>query len=88
MAKKVLQIPVEETQLIWIKDSMKEMKIKKQPEFIRTVLSYLMESDISDLKNKMEKTRISAMLQEAESKAEEALKEKEHLEKQLEKLGV
>lgn len=86
MAKKVLQIPVDEQHVEWIGKSMKEMKIKKQPEFFRAVISFLMESDITELKNKMAKARISSLLQEAQQKEEEARKEREALEKQLEKV--
>lgn len=86
--RKIIQVPIGEEISGWMAKSMKEMKIKKQAEFVRTLLSYLMNSDISDLKTKMEKTRITTMLQEAEEKASYALKIKTELEKQLEKLNA
>jgi hypothetical protein len=88
MTKKVLQSPLDERHFAWIKESMKVMKIKKQPEFVRTMIDYLMETDITELKLRMEKARISTLLQEAEEKAKYALQTKEQLEKQLEKLGA
>jgi hypothetical protein len=86
--KKLLQIPVDDIQFNWVHKSKKEMKMDTIPEFFRTILSYLMESDISELKNRMEKARIAAMLQEVSKKAEEYAKQKEQLEAKLEKIGA
>lgn len=86
MAKKTIQVPADDMLLGWVNKSMKEMKIKTQAEFVRTVLTYVKDTDIAELKTKMEKTRITAMLQEAQNKAHEALERKEALEAQLLKL--
>lgn len=85
---KTLQVPVDDKTLEWVNKSKKEMKIKKDAEFIRMLLAYLMENEISELKERIEKARISAMLQEAEEKAQYALRVKAELEKQLEKLNA
>lgn len=88
MTKKIMQVYLGEDIWAWITKSMKEMKIKNLSEFIRTVFAYLMETDSTELKTKIEKARISSMLQDAEARAEKAAKEKEQLERQLEKLNA
>lgn len=66
--------------------AMKEMKIKKEAEFIRTVVTYVLDSDVSVLKNKIETSRILSLLQAANKAADEAMQNKTQLEKQLEKV--
>lgn len=91
MAKaKLLQIPVSDENLLdWISKSQKEMKIKTTAEFIRTVINYVRFSGgIGELKHKIEKTHLEALLQEADAKAQAAMKAKEQIQERLEKINA
>lgn len=72
----------------WIKKSTKEFKANGESEFMRIVIGYLRETDIKDLRDKMQRTRIENELNEARRKSEEYQKKQELLESQLEALSA
>lgn len=88
MAKPVLQIPVDETLTVKIKKAQKELKLSSKAECGRTLLEYVLENDISELHERMEKTKLEKQYQLIEESIKELLSKKEHTEKQLEKLSA
>ena len=83
---KMLQIPVDAETHQWVTTSMKEMKIKKQAEFVRMLLTYNKQTDIKELRLQIRKASIEKTLEEAEKNAEQALAEVERLKKQKEQI--
>lgn len=74
-----------EEQTMWIKKSSKEFRLKAT-EFVRTMIDYLRESDIKELKTRMQRRQLETELENVREKAETYTKQREKLEQQLETL--
>lgn len=86
MAKPVVQIPVDETFISKLTKAQKELKMSSKAECGRTLLEYVLDNDISELKSRMDRSRLEKQRQEVEATLQELSERKQKLDKQLEKL--
>lgn len=72
---------------VWIKKSAKAFKMNDS-EFMRTLLAFNRETDISELKARMQKTSLESRLVVIRKQEEEARRTREQIEKQLEAVSA